>query len=248
MQKVMNFRDLGGLKTTDGKTIKKGLFFRSAMLNDATEQDIEFLKSLKLKHVFDYRDDDELALMKNNPYELIGVSHAHYPVYLNNKKLLQLKKSSYLSRIFQRVTLDDVKDTYRHLPFNNIGYKAMVKALKKGEVPIYQHCTAGKDRAGLGSALLLAILGADYNEILQDYLKSIEIKEYIENKIGGFIPKIMRKRLLRRFEALFIVDKTLLDTSIQAILEKYATIEKYLLQEYQLTQQDISEIREKYTE
>lgn len=248
MQKVMNFRDLGGIKTVDGKVIKKGIFFRSAMLNDATEEDIEYLKSLNLKQVFDYRDDDEIILMKTNPYELLGVKHLNYPAYLNNKKLLQLKKSSYLSRLFQKVTLEDIKDTYRYLPFENKGYKAMVEALKNGEVPIYQHCTAGKDRAGLGSALLLAILGASYEEILEDYMKSMQIKEYIEERIAGFIPKLIRKRLLKRYEALFIVDKALLDTSVEAIIEKYGNMENYFLQEYNLTKEEITQIRERYTE
>lgn len=129
-----------------------------------------------------------------------------------------------------------------------MGYRAMVETLKKGEVPIYQHCTAGKDRAGMGSALLLGILGVEYNEILDDYLKSLEIKEYIENKIAGFIPKPVRKFLLRRYQPLFIVHKELLDASIDAIKEKYKTFENYLLAEYNLTNEDIRAIREKYTE
>lgn len=248
MQKVMNFRDLGGLKTKDGKTIKKGLFFRSAMLNDATEEDLEYLKSLKVKHIFDYRDADEVALMKNNPYEIMGGKYNNIPAYLNNRKLLQIKKASYMKKLFHKVTLDNVKDTYSHLPFNNEGYRAMVDALKKGEVPIYQHCTAGKDRAGMGSALLLAILGVEYDEILKDYLKSLEIKEYIENRIAGFIPKMIRKRLLKRYEPLFIVDKALLDAAYEAIIEKYQSFENYLLKEYDLTPKTVDEIRSRYTE
>lgn len=248
LKNIKNFRDLGGLKTEDGKKVKKGLFFRSAMLNDATDEDIEFLKSLNLKHIFDYRDSDEVALMKNNPYEKIGAKYHNIPAYLNNRKLLQIKKASYVKKLFHKVTLGDVKDTYSHLPFENMGYRAMVERLKKGEVPIYQHCTAGKDRAGMGSALLLGILGVEYDEILADYLKSLEIKEYIENKIAGFIPKPVRKFLLRRYQPLFIVDKELLDAAIEAIKEKYNTFENYLLAEYNLLEEDIKAIRERYTE
>ena len=42
--------------------------------------------------MFDYRDMDEVVLMEGNPYERIGVKRSHYPAYLNNKKLLKIKK------------------------------------------------------------------------------------------------------------------------------------------------------------
>jgi protein-tyrosine phosphatase len=38
LKNIKNFRDLGGLKTEDGKKVKRGIFFRSAMLNDATDE------------------------------------------------------------------------------------------------------------------------------------------------------------------------------------------------------------------
>jgi hypothetical protein len=85
-------------------------------------------------------------------------------------------------------------------------------------------------------------------EILDDYLKSIEVKEYIENKVAKYIPKLVRKFLLKRFQPLFIVDKELFIASIDAIKERYKTFENYLLAEYNLDQDDIKRIRQKYTE
>jgi len=85
-------------------------------------RDIEFLKKLNLKHIFDYRDSDEVALMKNNPYEKIGAEYHNIPAYLNNRKLLQIKKASYVKKLFHKVTLDDVKGTYSHLQYGVQGY------------------------------------------------------------------------------------------------------------------------------
>ncbi len=248
MQEVRNFRDLGGIKANNGKTIKNGLFFRSAMLNDATDSDIQKLKALKIEQIFDYRDTDEIKLLVNDPYKKLGVKHLNYPVSLKNKKLLKLKKSSFFSIFCKKVTLEDIKESYRYLPFDNQGYKAMVEALKNDEVPIYQHCTAGKDRAGIGSALLLAILGASYDEILKDYLKSIDIKKYLQERLANFIPRFIRRFFLKRFELLFTVDKALLDASIDAINERYGSFEKYLFEEYQLDTKQLQQIRDKYTE
>ncbi|NCA66489.1 MAG: tyrosine-protein phosphatase [Clostridia bacterium] len=248
MEKVFNFRDLGATPAQDGRTVKKGLFYRSAMLNDATPADIAFLKSLNLKVIFDYRDVDELEIVKKDPYALIGAKHLNYPTDMQNKKLYKLKKSSHFMKAFRKVTFEDIKDTYRCIPFNNIGYKKMTEALSAGEVPLLQHCTAGKDRAGLGSAILLMILGVDYQYILEDYMKSLEIKKHIEDKVGHYIPKIFRARLLKRFEPLFVVHECLLETAFSAIKERYTTLENYLLEEFGLDAKALSDIRERYTE
>lgn len=243
----MNFRDLGGISTENGKKIKVGIFFRSAMLDEATENDIEFLKSLNLYQIFDYRDDEEVRMLKKDPYSLIGTKHSHYPSNIYNRKLYSLKKNSIWSRIFTTVSLDDVKEVYADLPFDNKGYKAMVDALKNDEVPFYQHCTAGKDRAGLGSALLLGILGVPYEYILEDYMKSMVIKDYIQDKIARVVPKPFRKLIIKKYEPLFIVDKSLLDSAVEAINKKYNSFENYLLMEYNLDKKNIEKIRNRYT-
>ncbi len=248
MEKVYNFRDLGGIPASNGRVIKKGLFYRSAMLNDATPCDISFLSSLKLKLIFDYRDVDELDIIKTNPYAHIGAEHINCPTDMQNKKLYKLKTAPTFLKAFHKVTFEDIKDTYRGIPFDNVGYKRMVSALRQGEVPFLQHCTAGKDRAGLGSAILLAILGAEYCEIEKDYMKSLEIKEHIEKKVGHFIPKIFRSRLLKRYEPLFVVHESLLQTAFNAITDKYGSLEEYFLQEFGIDAAELARIREEYTE
>ncbi len=248
MQKVLNFRDLGGIPTADGKKIKKGLFFRSAMLNDATKSDIEYLKSLNLKIIFDYRDTDEAEIIKTNPYEKIGAKYLNLPAAMNNEKLYKLKKSSFLARAFLKFSIDDIKVSYRNLPFANESYRAMVDAMLQGEVPFLQHCTAGKDRAGMGSVILLLILGVSYDDILDDYMKSMQIKQHIEERAAKFIPRFLRAPILKRFEPLFIVDKQLLDAAFEAILEKYGSVEKYLLEEFSLGKKELEELRQLYTE
>ncbi len=168
MERVYNFRDLGGIKTDNASVVKRGLFFRSAMLNDATPHDIEYLKSLNLKVIFDYRDTDELTIVKTNPYKELSAAHRNYPTDMQNKQLYKLKKAPAFFKAFHKVTFEDIKSTYKSIPFDNVGYRKMTEALVNGEVPFLQHCTAGKDRAGMGSAILLAILGVPYTEKLSE--------------------------------------------------------------------------------
>ncbi|MDD4316380.1 MAG: tyrosine-protein phosphatase [Clostridia bacterium] len=248
MQKVLNFRDLGGIPTGDGRKVKNCLFYRSAMLNDATKEDIEYLRNLNLRVIFDYRDEDETVMVKKNPYGEIGAKYINLPAAMNNDKLFKLKKSSFLSRVFLKFSLDDIKVSYRNLPFDNESYRAMVKAMQQGEVPFLQHCTAGKDRAGMGSVILLLILGAKYEDILADYMKSLEIKEHIEKQAARFVPKALRRVIMKRFEPLFVVDKALLDAAFEAIIGKYGSVENYLKCEFSLEQSDITKLRDRYTE
>jgi protein-tyrosine phosphatase len=56
---VINFRDFGGMKTKDGRTIKQGLIFRSADLTDMTEDDHKKFKDMKIRTIFDYRTAQE---------------------------------------------------------------------------------------------------------------------------------------------------------------------------------------------
>ncbi len=248
MEKVINFRDLGKIVTEDGRRIKEGLFFRSARLDEAGDDDIEFLKKLGLKVVFDYRENDEKESYVGDIYAAIGARHATHPVDLKNKKLLKLKSKPRLIKALQKVSIEDIKETYRNLPFDNNSYKQMVEALIAGEVPLLQHCSAGKDRAGLGSALLLAILGVGYDNILEDYMKSLPYKDIFQNKVLSYVPKPLRRLIRKRFEPLFIVDKVLLDTAFEEIIKKYGTLSAYFLAEYGLTAETIAYLKAQYTE
>ena len=54
-----NFRDLGGYKTADGKTVKWGKVYRSDNLHSLTDEDVKYMERLNLKSVVDFRSDEE---------------------------------------------------------------------------------------------------------------------------------------------------------------------------------------------
>ncbi|MEG2453515.1 MAG: tyrosine-protein phosphatase, partial [Clostridia bacterium] len=242
-----NFRDLGGIKTKDGKRVKYGLFYRSAALDDATCDDICFLKSLGLCEVFDYRDEGEGDASKQKVYGLIGAKHLHFPTNINDGKLFKLQNGGW-TRAFVTVYDSDVEMFYKKLLLNNRGYAEMVKALVNGETPFLQHCTAGKDRAGTGCALLLTILGVDYNDIINDYLTSLEIKDFLSDIMTKEVPVWLKSKLKKKYEPLFEVKKSYLDAAFGEAIKKYGSIENYLEGEYGLTSDKLALIRAKYTE
>lgn len=245
MEKVRNFRDLGGIPAGDGRKVVSGTFFRSGFLDEASEGDIEFLRGLGLKAIFDYRDEGEVP--SEAVYEAIGVKHVHCPNNITRIEKMNRLKTGGVSRIFIRLTKEDIMRCYEYIPFGNAGYREMVKALTAGEVPFLQHCIAGKDRAGLGAALLLGILGVSYEEIMRDYLVSREMSGYITGVMLREVPPFLKKMVGRNLAPFFTVDKSYLDAAIAAVKRKYDTFENYLFAEYGLDAEKIAALRERYT-
>jgi protein-tyrosine phosphatase len=247
MEKILNFRDVGGMQTEDGRKVKTGLFFRCAMPDEASEKDLEELRSLGIKLVFDYRDPDEVTKTEF-PYEAFGAKHMAFPMLNKEDKLYRLQKKSNLRRAFSHISPEDVKQTYRRLPFHNEGYKAMVQALVDGEVPFIQHCTAGKDRTGLGIAILLSILGVSFKDIMEDYLLSIQMVEEMRKRIEAQLPRFLIKWADRRFGFLLSVQAGYLEAALDEIQKRYGDLYKYAEAEFGLSREDIRMLRDRYTE
>lgn len=248
MEKILNFRDLGGIATLDGRKTKKGLFYRCALLEEASASDVEKLKAMGIKLVFDYRNPEEVPDANGYPYNEIGATRLSFTMLKGKDKLYRLQNRPNILRVFSKVSLDDIKATYRNLPFGNEGYKRMVAALVEGEVPFIQHCTAGKDRTGVGSALLLGILGVRFDEIVKDYLVSIQIENEIMQRASQRVPRILSKWLYKKFGVLFRVEKELLEAAIDEMLTRYGSFENYIEKEYNLTPEKVAELRARYTE
>src|SRR5699024_37607 len=79
LEGAINFRDMGGLKTLDGRKIRSEILFRAAELTGLTASDISYLENLKIKHIFDYRSDFEVTV-KPDP-TLHQVKNIRIPVY-----------------------------------------------------------------------------------------------------------------------------------------------------------------------
>ena len=147
-ENLKNTRDLGGMRTRDGQTVRPGLFIRSGNLAGASPRDVEFLGTL-VSAVVDFRTDKERA---EHPDPAIpGAAAVHLPA----------------AREYMR-------NTYRAFaesPAALKGYSAFVRLLcGEREGAVLWHCTAGKDRAGFAAVIAEEALGVDRAQIRADYL------------------------------------------------------------------------------
>ncbi|MGW3728158.1 tyrosine-protein phosphatase [Streptomyces sp. NPDC000851] len=175
---VRNFRDVGGLPTVDGRRVRYGVLFRSGHLAHATDEDAEFLGSLGLHTIFDFRNAADQKL-EGPDVELPGVRNVNLPLTdpADGAEFWKMVRDGDLDQL--RTILADGKAANRMIT----SYRTIIKerttehsqvlhALAEDSVPALMHCAAGKDRAGLSIAVTLLALGVEREAILADYLES----------------------------------------------------------------------------
>jgi protein-tyrosine phosphatase len=162
-----NFRDLGGYPGKDGRAVRWRQIFRSNHLGHLTEADIGVLRSLGLKRAFDLRGAEERAAAVC-AFEAIAVhSLPIEPTVVAELRAL-LDAGSPLS---STEAADAMRNSYRsYVRQNTPRFRALFTHLLEDHVPLVIHCTAGKDRTGFASALILHALGVPDDLIAQDYL------------------------------------------------------------------------------
>lgn len=164
---VDNVRDLGGYKALDNKMVKQGMIYRSAQMNKDKVNDMQILatdsglktlrEQLKIKTDIDLRKNVEIdgtienSGLKKSP---IGddVNYQSLPMYYDGQNMLNHSDANKLA-----VNLQSVKDFFNILA-------------NKDNYPVVFHCVQGKDRTGMLSYILGALLGESELDLYRDYL------------------------------------------------------------------------------
>ena len=167
-----NFRDLGGLPTADGRIVRPGLVFRSEALLEPIDADAAAIIAYGIVLVCDLRSDSERNHAPNDWWAAQGVELLDLDVMA----AIEACDGPWLRLRSDRTTAGAIaamEATYTALPAAALVHlAAIVDRIIAGNLPLLIHCTAGKDRTGFVSAMLLAALGVDHATILADYLDS----------------------------------------------------------------------------
>ncbi|MCL2386258.1 MAG: tyrosine-protein phosphatase, partial [Defluviitaleaceae bacterium] len=170
-----NFRDLGNIKTADGKRVRMKRLLRAAQPVGLSEKDLEMLREHDLKIIIDFRTTREVTV---TPVDNIdGVTYSHLDIMGENSA--QAANPHYWSQLFMdnpSIVAAEFTKTYQEFatsPSSMAGYSAFIKAcvgLESGSVLF--HCAAGKDRTGFAAAIILKILGVSDDDIFDDYMET----------------------------------------------------------------------------
>lgn len=158
----MNFRDLGGYPTADGRTLSWRRIYRSDGLHRLTRGDVDRIRDeLRVTDLIDLRSTAELEADGRGLLEREPIAYHHVPLFDGRPGRASL------SAEVREMTLAE-----RYLGLAEIAKEAIaavVRIIAAAEGGAVYHCAAGKDRTGVISAILLGSLGVRDELIIADY-------------------------------------------------------------------------------
>jgi protein-tyrosine phosphatase len=163
-----NCRDLGGYRTADNRQVRWGRMFRSGVLSGLSAADNAYLSGLEIETVCDLRTEAE---RRSEPAAIAApfkpeITAYGYDMYAGSMgALFGAKTREDAIRLFAATYLemtDFLAPNFTHL----------FDRLVHDDAPLLLNCTAGKDRTGVASALILSVLGVPRETIIADYALS----------------------------------------------------------------------------
>ena len=184
VRSVQNIRWLGGFTSNCGnrrRTVKTKGLIRSADLSRLTEEDALYLKEESgLTLIIDLRTPAEAA--KAPDRQIPGVDYVKAPLiqaystvradYLTERyiKSASEREKAWLLSEYARIPM--VRSMYQRMFTDKEAlntFRQVFRLIQNEEGTVLFHCTSGKDRTGVLSAMLLYVLGCDEKDIINDY-------------------------------------------------------------------------------
>jgi len=242
-----NFRDLGGYKTSDGKTVKWGKVYRSDNLHSLTDEDLKYMERLNIKSVVDFRSDEERneepdRLTPDMTPILLPIKFEPEGVTENLTRDLTFGNldSSNLLRDFNVILVKEFTEEYKQF-FRHI--------VDNGGEPFVLHCTAGKDRAGFGSAMILTVLGVPREKIIEDYLlTNTYVSDHVDRKLLETELKTFFRADSDNLRKINLVEERYIQAAFDTIDSHWGGMDQYISEGLNLTEEDIGKIRNYYLE
>jgi len=233
IKNVNNFRYLGGIKNMEGKVLKDSLIYRSGNLHQLKKSSFNQLEKMNITKVIDLRTKQEITkepdrLPKNVSLQVYSAFEDKNDE-MGNAKNLALKGKISKKDADQRM----IKFYTDYVSENPEVIKKIITDILDSKQPVLYHCTAGKDRTGMITALILKVLKFDDSVIFEEYLQSNNLRKKIIQQ---------RLNLAHTFHFVYprldigVVEKTswierkYLRSAFDEIDKKYGSMDNYIHQ------------------
>ena len=234
--KFVNFRDMGGLETPYGK-LKSGKLFRTGALYPKCKADEEYIESMHLDAVVDFRTPNEVADKPDAVPK--GAEYIHAMVFEVDAPGISTTSGT-IGDVFKMSEQDVetarafVQKTYSFMAYSK-EYDKLFALMDEGKT-IDFHCTAGKDRTGIAAMLIELSFGRTFDECKAEYLASNDYRARENKKVSTLLKLMGVKRHVREFvDEVLRTHEHLFEIAKRSILDKYASVDEFLEQEHGIT-------------
>lgn len=226
---IHNFRDYGGYAARAGRLVR-GRLWRSGQHAGATPADLERVRDLNIATVIDLRGDSERAAFPCLRHEDFAGD-----VLFNPGETASLQgQAAHAEAADQIRTPQDARDRmirlYQGMAFRDVligTWRLYGDALAHRDGASLLHCLAGKDRTGVGAALIHHLLGVHHDDIVDDYLLT-NTAGNIEARIASQSHSLADMGLDEATMRVVLgVEAIYLETAFAAIRERHGSIEAY---------------------
>lgn len=252
LQSLPNTRDLGALVAEDGRHILPRKLLRSGTLYHISLADKDtLLDEYQICAVVDFRTDAE---RKTKPDTMLpGVKYYHIPI-LEDDTLGISRHADLLEKVlaFQGDPDELMRRQYVNFIEDQFAIRQYARfmdvVLRQDRGAVLWHCSMGKDRAGVGAALLLCALGIPRETIFEDYMKT---NTYLDSELEYIIRymesrTIVDNKVMDNIRTLYKVKPEYLEAVFETIEKSYGTVERFLRRALYMTPKNIESLRDKY--
>ena len=245
--KLYNTRDLAENKSSLG-IIKSKMLIRGVGLYKGTTNDINKLKNEYNMHtVIDLRISLENQ-EKLNP-QVDGVKYYSMPIFDDAIPGITYENAEAFKKDYDNYNVDMPKmyraiiaeEKYRNKTANIVKF---IMNLPDEDYSVYYHCSAGKDRTGIISMILLLMLGVSKEDIIADYLyTNVDGKAVVDEMV-----KYAREVEKNDFKAdniayVYMAREEFINAAFDVIENSYNSIDDFLYNGLNITQEEIDRFR-----
>lgn len=198
-----NTRDLGGHPTASGRITAENRVWRSDAPTAWNAGDEALLKKHGITAIIDLRTPEETEKRPCAYAEIPGFAYHHFPITAGSvpPSTLEEVPLSYMEIAVQKETA------------------AALESIAEADGGALFCCTAGKDRTGVVSAVLLLACGVDQKAIVADYAVS---REYNRERLEKYLaehPEVKREVVLANEKSM--------ERFLSMLLKRFGTVENY---------------------
>ena len=260
LEQGSNFRDVGGYAAADGKHVRWGLIYRSGGQPLLSDADVARVKSLGIANLVDLRSNEERVLAPSRldgiPYNAIGYSMAALTGPPTDKP------KDHDPALDPEAYAEAYANSYRAFPTLVAPHLRIIFGeLLSKEQPILYNCSAGQDRTGFVTAVVLSALGVPRDTIYPDYLLSTPLRNpqwelppisdalAQSDPIAALFASAQKRPEYNTPNSLLTpTGEPFLTVAFEEIEKRWGSVDAYLKKEIGLSEADIAALRLRYLE